>query len=82
MIGKVKMAMISLKYEKVNSKIILFKAYQETMGIKIKDEFNGWGKYYKNIEKIDLQSVHHFNILSNSESIGVISNTINVLLKK
>lgn len=70
----------SLKYEKSNIKLILFKAIQKTPYRKTVDENNGWNKYFTNIQKIDISSANHFNILTESNSIKTIAKEINNVL--
>ena len=82
MIGNVNEGTSLLKYEKNCEKIVLFKTFQEGMGMKVTNQYNGWGKYFNNIEKIDITSAHHFNILTESEALNIIAETINHTDKK
>ena len=67
----------SLTYNKHSAKTVLFKAGLDTVGVILSDEYNGWRKYLKNIEKIDIPTVNHFNIMSKTESLNIVAKTIN-----
>ena len=67
----------SLDYRKQPTPAVLFKAGLEDLGVSVTDAYSGWRKYLSRLEKIDIETVNHFTILSRPDSLDMIAQEIN-----